>query len=37
MTLEENGRKNAQNDKSLINTIYMKPDFPSTKKILRKL
>ena len=30
MTLEENGRKNAQNDKSLINTIYMKLDFPST-------
>ena len=34
---EVNGRKTAQNDKTTINTIYMKPDFPITKKIVRKL
>ena len=32
-----NGRKTAQNDKTIINTIYMKPDFPMIKKIVRKL
>ena len=30
-----NGRKNEQNDKLIINTIYMKPDFPMIKKIVR--
>ena len=33
MTSEGNGRSNAQNDKTIINTIYMKPDFPIIKKI----
>ena len=28
MTPEGNGRKNTQNDKTITNTIYMKPDFP---------
>ena len=37
MTSEGNVRKNAQNDKTIINTIYMKPDFPTIKKITRKL
>ena len=30
-------RKNAQNDKTIINAIYMKPGFPIIKKIVRKL
>ena len=29
---EGNVRKNAQNDKIIINTICMKPDFPIIKK-----
>ena len=33
MTSERNVRKNAQNDKIIINTIYMKPDFPIIKKL----
>ena len=33
----KNVRKNAQNDKIIINTIYMNPDFPIIKKIARKL
>ena len=37
MTSEGNVRKNAQNDKTIINTIYMKPDFLIIKKIARKL
>ena len=37
MTSEGNVRKNAQNDKVIINTIYMKLDFPIIKKIARKL
>ena len=37
MTSEGNVRKNAQNDKIIINTIYMKADFPIFKKIARKL
>ena len=36
LTSEGNGRKNAQNDKTIINTIYMKPDFPTIKKIAIK-
>ena len=28
VTSEGNVRKNAQNGKIMINTIYMKPDFP---------
>ena len=34
---EENVRQNTQNDKIIINPIYMKPDFPVMKKIVRKL
>ena len=34
---EGNGRKNAQNDKTIITIIYMKPDFPIIKKTVRKL
>ena len=26
--VQGNGRETAQNDKAIINTIYMKPDFP---------
>ena len=37
MTSEGNLRKNAQNDKIIINTIYMKPDVPIIKKIAGKL
>ena len=36
MTSEGNGRKNAQNDKMIFNTIYMKPDFPIIKKMSEK-
>ena len=36
LTSEGNVRKNAQNDKT-INTIYLKPDTPLIKKIVRKL
>ena len=32
--IEKNVRKNAQNNKIIINTIYMKPCFPITKKKL---
>ena len=32
-----NGRNNAQNDKTIINTIYMKLNFLVIKKIVRKL
>ena len=31
------GRKNMQNYETIISTIYMKPDFATIKKILRKL
>ena len=34
LTSEENGRENAQNDKTIINTIHMKLDFPIIKKIV---
>ena len=37
MTSEGNVRKNAQNHKVIINTIYTKPDFPIIEKIARKL
>ena len=37
LTSEGNGRNNAQNDKAIINTVYMKPDIPIIKKIVRKL
>ena len=37
LTSEGNGRKNAHNYKTIINTIYMKPDFPEIKKIVRKM
>ena len=37
LTSERNFRKNAQNNKIIINTIYMKPCFPIIKKIVRKL
>ena len=30
-------KKNAQNDKTIINTIYMTPDFPIIKKDAKKL
>ena len=33
MTSERNVRKNAQNDKKIINTVYMKPCFPIIKKL----
>ena len=33
MTSERNVRENAQNDKKIINTIYMKPCFPIIKKL----
>ena len=36
LTSEGNGRKNAQNYKTIINTIYTKLDFPIIKKIVRK-
>ena len=36
MTSEGNGRKNAQNDKMIINTIYTKPDFAIIKKMSEK-
>ena len=32
LTSEGTGRKNTQNNKTVINTIYMKPDFPIIKK-----
>ena len=34
---EGNVKKNAQNDKMIIKTIYMKPGFSLIKKIVRKL
>ena len=34
LTSEENGRENAQNDKTITNTIRMKLDFPIIKKIV---
>ena len=34
MTSERNVRKNAQNNKIIINTIYIKPCFPIIKKKL---
>ena len=37
MTLEGNSRNNARNYETIINTIYMKPDFPIIKKTVRKL
>ena len=37
MMSEGNVRKNAQNDKIIINTVYIKPDVPIIKKIVRKL
>ena len=36
LTSEGNARENTQNDKIIINTIYMKPDFPIIKKNVRK-
>ena len=35
MTSERNVTENTQNDKIIINPIYMKPDFPIIKKIVR--
>ena len=35
MTSERNARKNAQNDKIIINTIYMTLCFPMIKNIAR--
>ena len=32
--LEGNGKKNAQNDETIINTIYMKPDFSVIEKFI---
>ena len=37
LTSGGNGRQNAQNYKTIINTIYMKPDFPITKKNCQKI
>ena len=37
LTSEGNAGKNAQNDKTIINNVYMKPDIPIIKKIVRKL
>ena len=37
LTSEGNGRENAPNDKRIINTIYMEPDFPIIKKIIKLL
>ena len=34
---ERNGTKNGENDKTIIDNIYMKPDLPIIKKIIRKL
>ena len=31
---EGNGKKNAQNDKTIINKIYMKPDFSVIEKFI---
>ena len=31
---EGNGKKNAQNDKTIINNIYMKPDFSVIEKFI---
>ena len=36
MTSEGNVGENAQNSKTIINTIYRKPDFPIFKKVVRK-
>ena len=35
MTSQGNGRKTPQNDKTINNTIYIKPDFPTIKKNVR--
>ena len=37
MKSQGNGRKNAQNDKTIINTIYMKLDFPIVEKNCQKI
>ena len=37
MTSQGIGRKNAQNNKTIANTIYIKPDFPIIQIIVRKL
>ena len=37
LTLERNGRKDAQNDKTIINTIDEKPDFPIIEKNCQKI
>ena len=37
LTSEGNGWKNAQNVKIIINTIYMKPNFPKIKKECEKI
>ena len=37
LTSEGNGRNHVQNDKTIINTIYMKPDFPIIKKNCQKI
>ena len=37
MASQENCRKTAQNDKAIIYTIYMKPDFPIIQTFVRKL
>ena len=31
---EGNGKKNAQNDETIINAIYMKPDFSVIEKFI---
>ena len=37
LTSEGNVRKNTQNDKTIINTIYLKPDIPLIKKNCQKI
>ena len=37
MASQANCRKTAQNDKEIIYTIYMKPDFPIIQTFVRKL
>ena len=37
MTSQGVGWKNAQNDKTIANIIYIKPDFPIIQIIVRKL
>ena len=37
LTSEGNVRQNTQNDKRIINTIYLKPDIPLIKKNCQKI